>query len=229
MVRNMERYIFSGSQESWKFDGRLDVWARQISEMIAQFNLTHSNEMLAKSPVVIRDQFLAGESVLIISSETDEVLYHGSLYPLLGNEGAQRLGMQVVEFGFWIVPERYRGQGLGTEGCRLLKELAAEKWGKYVGLATNKRVIAAMAAIGGGGMTAVNFVDFPTLSRLTCVCASLQDGKCPYRRGFQETIAIDAGSVDLLHNGGMACTLLVTDVVIALEFERICQEEKYGR
>ena len=224
----MERLIISGSQEALRFNGRLDMWAEQVSKMINQFNQIHPNEMLPKTPVVIRDQFLAGESVLMISL-SDEVLYHGSLYPLLSNEEAQRLGMQVIEFGSWIVPEEYRGMGLGTEGCELLKDLAARNWRKYVGLATNKRMIAAMAGIGGGGMSAVNFADFPALSRLTCVCASLHDGKCSYRRKFQERIIFEDEGADLLHNGGMACTLLVTDVDDAREFERICEEKGYGK
>ena len=226
----MERFIFSGVRESQEYCGKLDMWAQQVSEMIDDFNQTHPNEMLPKTPEVIRTQLLAGESVLVVSPDKTRVLYHGSLYPLLKNEDVRKLGFQVLEFGSWIVPEDCRGRGLGTQGCRLLKQLAAQKWGRFIGLATNKRVIAAMAGIGGGGMTAVNFSDFPHLTKLTCVCSSMQSGMCLYQRGSQDEIVISASSdKDLLHNGRMSCTLLVTDIAEAKEFERTCNKKGYGK
>ena len=87
-----------------------------------------------------------------------------------------------------------------------------------------------MAGIGGGGMTAVNFYDYPNLTRLTCVCSSMQNGMCFYRRGPRDEIDISAGNdKDLLHNGGMSCTLLVTDIDDAKEFDKKCEEKGYGK
>ncbi len=209
--------------------GRLDLdyMAVQISRQIAAYNSDHPYEMLPKTPDIITRQFLDGNSIIIAEPDST-VLYHGTYYPNFENDEDQILRFQVVELGTAIAhPEFRNGYGLGVEGSVLRLKKARQTWRHVIALSTNKQVLTTHV-LHRAGMQAASFWDYPYLSYLTCTCENSSEAcgfeSCIFRRSPQES---SRRSLDLIYRsplGKMPCTLVLSDLRAAREFENICRE-----
>jgi hypothetical protein len=216
----IERQIITNIDE---LNGNANDLANQTSGMIAEYNSGHPHEMLSKPPEIVVKQFEKGLSVMMITpiNETrEEVVFHGSLYPSFEDGEEKILGCQVVECGSWIVNPKYRGHGLGTEGVGKLMDLGREIWSPVLFLATHKRM-AALKVSRNLNLVDVQYHDFPYLSYLTCTCVNCSEAHgftaCGFRRKTQEMEIIG-------EDGKIGCTLVVSDLNLANNFEQRCRE-----
>lgn len=219
MVKSMERQIITNISQIDKSPQQL---AKQVSEMIGEYNSQHPFEMLPKSPEVIIEQLNRGLSIMMIEQDgilDPEILFHGSLYPNFENGEEKALGCQVIECGSWIVNPNHRGRGLGTEGVGKLIDLGRKFWNPTIFLATHKRM-AALKVSKNVGLTTVDYKDFPYLAYLTCTCTNCSESYgfeiCVFRRKTPEISIVGEG-------GKIDCSLVISDIVRAEQFEERCR------
>ena len=205
----------------------LDHMAHQVSAQIAVYNADHPYEMLPKTPDTIRRQFLDGNSV-IIAEEDSTVLYHGTYYPNFENGEDQILDYQVVELGTAIAhPDFRNGYGLGVEGSTLRLEKAHSVWRHVIALSTNKQVLTTHV-LHRAGMQAASFWDYPYLAYLTCTCENSSEAcgfeSCIFRRSPEESSRRALNLISKSPLGKMPCTLILSDLGAAGEFEQTCRD-----
>lgn len=187
----------------------LSIIGEQVSAQIAGYNQTHPHEMLPKTDTEIQKQFLAGETLLVLTPPPQiKFLFHGTLYHLLNSDSPYH----VVEFGSVITHPDHRGQGLGTYGCREMIHHVKAMNHQTVCLSTIKREVT-QYVLESAGMVAVSFFNFPGLTSLTCTCD--EHLNCPHKRQPGQEINLKRD-----HSPGkIPCTLMISDLTLAVAFE----------
>jgi hypothetical protein len=189
-----------------------------INNYIAEVGL----EMLPKTAEQIIQQYCTGQSVVLIRG--DEVVFHSTGYEVLDEKQLSKVRIQVVELGSWIAI--LRGQGIGKMGAVRLLEQNREIFGQNaIFLATHKRMNALNISEHDLKFHKVLYKDFPYLTFLTCTCENCSENftsehgimSCPFRATFTEVYPDVTGKID--------CTLVISDIELAQEFERRCREE----
>jgi len=209
-------------------DVQLLSFGEQVSGMISNVNQSDPGRMLEKSPDTIIDQFLSGNSALIVSTD-GQVLYHGTIYPNFENGEQELLGYQVGELGTAITRNIFRGRHLGSRGGNIRKELAYKKWGPTILISTNKKSTASWA-LEHSGIIANDYYQFPYLSYLTCTCENCSERfgheSCQYRRSSADSTPENLIQIYDRSQGvkQMACTLVMNSPADAQIFEDNCRE-----
>lgn len=189
-----------------------------ISDGINEYIAAVGPEMLPKEPEDIMLQYLTGQSLVL--EHDGEIVFHATGYENLSSEQVIGLGFQVVELGSWIA--LLRGQGVGKFGAVKLLERNQKIFGKEViFLATHKRMNALNISKHDLHFKEVLYEDYPYLAYLTCTCDNCSETygfqSCPFRSRQLENIPDEKGKID--------CTLVISSVEKANEFEKKCREE----
>lgn len=192
--------------------------ARVISDGIKGYIATVGPEMLPKEPSDIMSQYKTGQSLVL--ERDGKIVFHATGYENLSSEQVLGLGFQVVELGSWIA--MLRGQGVGKFGAVELLKRNQEIFGENViFLATHKRMNALNISKHDLQFKEVLYEDYPYLAYLTCTCDNCSETHgfqtCPFRSKQLENIPDENGKID--------CTLVISSVEKANEFEKGCREE----
>ncbi len=184
---------------------------RQVTGLIALYNLAHPGEMVPKTPSEIYHQFLAGESLVMITPAAPyQVLFHGTLYPL---------SEKVMEFGSVITHPDFRGLGLGTLGSREMVAYTHRLNHASFCISTVKQELTAWV-LQSASMLPVSFYNFPRLTSLTCTCDHAS--ACQSRRQQIDSTP-EKFSALLIRDrppGKIPCTLMLSDVSLAIKHEQ---------
>lgn len=192
--------------------------AEVISSGIREYITEVGPEMLPKKPEDIMTQYGTGQSLVL--EHNGKIVFHATGYENLSNEQVSNLGFQVVELGSWIA--MLRGQGVGKVGAVELLKRNREVFGDdVIFLATHKRMNALNISKNDLKFHEVLYEDFPYLAYLTCTCDNCSESygfqSCPFRSKQIENIPDEKGKID--------CTLVISSVEKANEFEKRCREE----
>jgi hypothetical protein len=192
--------------------------AESISAGINSYIATAGPEMLPKTGQEIMVQYQTGQSLVL--EHEGNVVFHATGYENLSKEQVFALGYQVVELGSWIA--MLRGQGVGTFGAVKLLERNREMFGENaIFLATHKRMNALNISKHELGFEEVLYEYFPYLAYLTCTCDNCSESfgfsSCPFRSKQIGNIPDAKGKID--------CTLVISDIKKARDFENRCREE----
>ena len=204
---------------------------QQISAAISNYNRTHLSEMLDKSPEQLLKQFIAGLSVLLVHQNGGEpqAIFHATAYSALSPVQSNKLNFQVYEAGSVITMPEFQNLGIGKRGSDLLAYVIWEKNENPIWLATNKQAKAFLAMTHGAGMEGADFHQLPYLTGLTCTCKNCSElfgFSCQYRRPSALAAPEMFDSITVTENNGhMPCTLIVSDLQKALDFETICRQK----
>ena len=189
-----------------------------ISGAINSYIAKVGPEMLPKTPDQIMKQAQTGQSVVLVDGKNN-VMFHATGYENLNARHLDVLGFQVVEFGSWVA--MVRGQRIGVTGAIELLNHSNEIFGdNAIFLATHKRINALNISLHDLKFDQVLYEDFPYLAYLTCTCENCSESfgftTCPFR--FKELNSRPD------ENGKIDCTLVISSVEKAREFERRCRE-----
>lgn len=192
--------------------------AEVISSGIREYITEVGPEMLPKKPEDIMTQYGTGQSLVL--EHNGKIVFHATGYENLNNEQVSGLGFQVVELGSWIA--MLRGQGVGKFGAVELLKRNKEVFGDdVIFLATHKRMNALNISKNDLKFHEVLYEDFPYLAYLTCTCDNCSESygfqSCPFRSKQIGNIPDKKGKID--------CTLVISSVEKANEFEKRCREE----
>jgi hypothetical protein len=192
--------------------------AEVISNGIKEYIAEVGPEMLPKGPEDIMAQYRTGQTLVL--EHDGKIVFHATGYENLNNEQVSNLGFQVVELGSWIA--MLRGQGVGKVGAVELLERNKEVFGDdVIFLATHKRMNALNISKNDLKFHEVLYEDFPYLAYLTCTCDNCSETygfpQCPFRSKQIGNIPDEKGKID--------CTLVISSVEKANEFEKRCREE----
>lgn len=208
----------------------LNLACLQVSQMVAQYVAGHENEMLLKDPNTVKEQFLRGDSVLMVKKDNTalQVVGHGTNYINFEDGEDLILGAQVTEVGTVIVRKDFRGLGCGKAGVKHLAGMALNGYQNVLRLATIKQAVTGRV-FENAGIVPVSFYNYPYLSYLTCTCSNSSErcghASCQFRRTND---SVEAGDFDIMLDpvnnvGKIPCTLVLSDTELAGDFERRCR------
>jgi len=140
----------------------------QVSWLIDDYLKTHPGEMLPKTPDQLKKIYQSGLSAVAVNPQNpNQVIGHAALYPF---DIKKILGIELYEFGSWIVDPNFRHHRINclTIGELIGKELLATANGNPV-IATVKRENT-LKAFQRLGFRSLSYSQYPVITSLTCVC-----------------------------------------------------------
>lgn len=193
----------------------------QVSETIEQDREEHPGVMLPQNPEELLAQFRAGRSSVIMDRGNPEfkLIAHGTIWSL-----CEVGGISLQEIGSVIVLPEYRGRKISE----LIVRSLLERCGPDTLLIATTKDIRMVRALRRHGLMPVYYEQYPAVCQATCVCNSLREGRCGFRRlpqqNSEEVLKRVFASGERVLDTITECTLFISDLELAEEFERKVRE-----
>lgn len=227
--------VFGTCDTSELLDTELEYVAAQVQKLVIHHNQVSPNQMYVRALDEIIGLMRNGDAVLIAEPDLT-VAYFGGMSPQLEPKEVQLLGKQIVELGNSITHPKYRRMGLAIQGTTARIEKGLQKYGEHTLMyctTESPRVIRTFEQVNSSSnsrwhLEAVPFNRFPYLAGKTCIyaeCGEDTSHVCAnVRRKAEHSTRNHLSSITSQRESHMPCTLVVSDLAKALEYQNKCMQ-----
>jgi hypothetical protein len=215
--------------------GDIDSIARQVQGLVKEHNVHHPNKMYERTPEQLID-ILRKDSAVVFADSDLRVAYFGMFDERLLPDEVDILGYQIAELGNSITNPQYRKKGLATLGTAARIEKARKFFGDNTILfatTENEAILRAYNNVnslsdGSWKLEPVPFNHMPYFAGTTCIfseCGLDPNHVCSQVRrpaALSKPEHFSAISSGHKQESQMHCTLVVSDVAKAVDFQQHC-------
>ena len=216
-------------------ENELDHVAQQVNELVRSHNARNPNQMYERSPDQLKSAMKRDRAVVLADTDLT-VAYFGLIDEQFFPDEVDLLEYQLVELGNSIANPEFRGHGLAAQGTVARIEKAFQHFGDNTILyctTENERVVRSYNQVnkhsrGKWNLEPVPFNHMPYFAGRTCmysecgldqshVCSEVRRPAALSSRDHLSTITDESSK-----GKGMHCTLVVSDVNKAMQFQENC-------